>query len=370
MLQEPMMEKLTAMRLLGMVDALQAQEQDPASRELSFLEGSPVGRSAVDLARKSSPGAALACRQAERRVRRGDRLPCCTRIGQKRDPRAGAEVGLGDQSRKHLRARAHRRGQELRGLRAGAEGLPRWLLGAVHARRGAVPRSGHRARRRQSAQLLARLSRIDVLVIDDWAMAPLSRSRAPRLLGDLRGSLPDALDHPYLTTAGHALARTDRRSHSRRWHPRPAGSQRPSHRDARRFDAQETWSAAVELTLAGVSVRWGGDKGCRPFPRTPFSASGTPSCAALRTAPDRFSLTKPNTSCTIEVPASLRSENCSPSARNAVRVPSGISVRLRRNPQPGTFSCLPPSPRTASRPSRCATVRSMSCKEGSALSIS
>src|ERR1700681_2531636 len=40
-----------------------------------------------------------------------------------------------------------------------------------------------------------------------------------------------------------------------------------------------------------------------------------------------------NTSCTIEVPASLRSEICSPSARNAVRVPPGISVRLRRNPQ-------------------------------------
>ena len=38
MLQEPMMEKLTALRLLGMVDALQTQEQDPASRELSFLE--------------------------------------------------------------------------------------------------------------------------------------------------------------------------------------------------------------------------------------------------------------------------------------------------------------------------------------------
>jgi len=38
MLQEPMMEKLTAMRLLGMVDALKLQEQDPASRELSFLE--------------------------------------------------------------------------------------------------------------------------------------------------------------------------------------------------------------------------------------------------------------------------------------------------------------------------------------------
>src|SRR5260370_27210376 len=38
MLQEPMMEKLTTMRLLGMVDALKAQQQDPAAGELSFLE--------------------------------------------------------------------------------------------------------------------------------------------------------------------------------------------------------------------------------------------------------------------------------------------------------------------------------------------
>lgn len=38
MLQEPMMEKLAAMRLLGMLEALKTQEQDPAARELSFLE--------------------------------------------------------------------------------------------------------------------------------------------------------------------------------------------------------------------------------------------------------------------------------------------------------------------------------------------
>ena len=38
MLQEPMMEKLLAMRLHGMADALKIQEQDPAARELSFLE--------------------------------------------------------------------------------------------------------------------------------------------------------------------------------------------------------------------------------------------------------------------------------------------------------------------------------------------
>jgi DNA replication protein DnaC len=38
MLQEPMMEKLATMRLLGMLEALKAQEQDPAARELSFAE--------------------------------------------------------------------------------------------------------------------------------------------------------------------------------------------------------------------------------------------------------------------------------------------------------------------------------------------
>lgn len=38
MLQEPMMEKLLAMRLNGMADALKTQEQDPVARELSFLD--------------------------------------------------------------------------------------------------------------------------------------------------------------------------------------------------------------------------------------------------------------------------------------------------------------------------------------------
>ena len=38
MLKQPMIEKLVAMRLLGMAEALKAQEQDPSARELSFLE--------------------------------------------------------------------------------------------------------------------------------------------------------------------------------------------------------------------------------------------------------------------------------------------------------------------------------------------
>jgi hypothetical protein len=38
MLKQPLIEKLSDMRLLGMVEALKAQEQDPSARELSFLE--------------------------------------------------------------------------------------------------------------------------------------------------------------------------------------------------------------------------------------------------------------------------------------------------------------------------------------------
>ncbi len=66
MLQEPMMEKLTAMRLLGMADALKAQEQDPgfARTKLPGAARSASG-SAVDLARESSAGASLARRQAQ-----------------------------------------------------------------------------------------------------------------------------------------------------------------------------------------------------------------------------------------------------------------------------------------------------------------
>ena len=38
MLKQPMIEKLAAMRLLGMAEALKAQDQDPSARELSFLK--------------------------------------------------------------------------------------------------------------------------------------------------------------------------------------------------------------------------------------------------------------------------------------------------------------------------------------------
>src|SRR5271166_347613 len=69
-----------------------------------------------------------------------------------------------------------------------------------------------------------------------------------------------------------------------------------------------------------------------PFPCTPNPRRT--SSASLRTiSPGPPRLTKPNTSCTIITPASLRSDCCSPSLRNAVRLPSGIDVHLHRNTQ-------------------------------------
>ena len=73
-------------------------------------------------------------------------------------------------------------------------------------------------------------------------------------------------------------------------------------------------------------------KGLRPFPHTPFLACA--SLPPLRSG--QVFLDEAEHLFHNEVPASLRSEDCSPSARNAVRVPFGITVRLRRNPQSRT----------------------------------
>ena len=183
--------------------------------------------------------------------------------------------------------------------------------------------------------LLARLSRIDVLVIDDWAMAPLAETerrdfweicedRYQTRSTILTSQLPVARWHEQIGDPTAADGILDRLVHN-------------AHRIEMRGDSMRKKRGARSRRAnarRGLCVLRRG-QGLRPFPRTPFSASG----AFLRFAPDRFFLTKTNTSCTIEVPASLRSENCSPSARNAVRVPFGISVRLRRNPHPACDNC-------------------------------
>src|SRR5215467_8769620 len=156
--------------------------------------------------------------------------------------------------------------------------------------------------------------------------------RAPRSLGNLRGSLPNSLHRSHFPTTGLALARTDRRSHHRRRHPRPFGPQCPSHRDARRVHAKkpQPTQGSKPAMIPIFYIRKQGQRGCCPFPLHPKSPPNL-TFASLRTI--RSCLTIPNTYSTITMPASLRSDCCSPSLRNAVRLPSGIDVHLHRNTQ-------------------------------------
>ncbi len=179
--------------------------------------------------------------------------------------------------------------------------------------------------------LLARLSRIDVLVIDDWAMAPLAETerrdfweicedRYQTRSTILTSQLPVARWHEQIGDPTAADGILDRLVHN-------------AHRIEMRGDSMRkkrgTPSRRAERFAGSLQCSRRG-QGLLPLSPHPFLRQRQPSSASLRI---RFSLTKPNTSGTIELPASLRSECCSPSARNAVRVPFGISVRLRRNPQ-------------------------------------
>src|SRR5271169_3967789 len=177
MLQEPMMEKLTAMRLVGMVDALKAQEQDPASRDLSFLErlGLLVDqqwtwRENQALARRlhaaKLKGACV--EEIDYRVSRGLDKSVIRALAQKSAWTAQHEnifvlgpTGVG----KSFVACAL------------AQKACRDGYSAFYTRAAALFRDLALARADGSFRnLLARLSRIDVVVIDDWAMAPLAET--------------------------------------------------------------------------------------------------------------------------------------------------------------------------------------------------
>ena len=177
MLQEPMMEKLTAMRLLGMVDALKAQEQDPASRELSFLERLGllvdqqwIWRENQALARrlyvaKLKSGACV--EEIDYRTARGLEKSVMRGLAQKSAWVANHEnifvlgpTGVG----KSFVACALAQ-------KACRDGYSAW-----YTRAAALFRDLSIARADGSLRnLLAKLSRIDVLVIDDWAMAAAER---------------------------------------------------------------------------------------------------------------------------------------------------------------------------------------------------
>jgi len=176
MLQQPMIEKLLAMRLHGMAEALKSQEQDPAVGDLSFLERRGL---LVDQQWSWRENQALMRRLKVAKLRAN---ACVEDI----DYRAarGLEKSV-------LRALA----QESSWVKnhenifvLGPTGVGKSYLAAALAQKAC--RDGYSALYTRAAtlfrdlalaradgslrQLLARIHRIDVLVVDDWAMAPLS----------------------------------------------------------------------------------------------------------------------------------------------------------------------------------------------------
>jgi DNA replication protein DnaC len=175
MLQEPMMEKLTAMRLLGMVDALKAQEQDPASRDLSFLERLGL---LVDQQWTWRENQALA-----RRLHAAKLKGACVEEIDYRTSRGLDKGVIRNLTQKSAWVAQHEHIFVLGPTGVGksfvacalAQKACRDGYSALYMRAVALFRDLSIARADGSLRsLLVRLSRIDVLVIDDWAMAPLA----------------------------------------------------------------------------------------------------------------------------------------------------------------------------------------------------
>lgn len=177
MLQEPMMEKLATMRLLGMLEALKAQEQDPAARELSFDERLGL---LVDQQWTWRENQALA-----RRLTAAKLKGACVEDIDYRSSR-GLDKSV-------IRALAQRSGwvrNHENVFVIGPTGVGKSFLACALAQKAC--RDGYSALYIRAAALfrdlalaradgslravLARFSRIDVLVIDDFCMAPLAES--------------------------------------------------------------------------------------------------------------------------------------------------------------------------------------------------
>jgi hypothetical protein len=99
-----------------------------------------ISGSAVELAREPGTGAAIEERQASpQRLYRGHRLPGGAGTGEDHHSRTGEGFAVGTEPREPFRSRADWCGEELHRLRAGAEGVPRWILSVLYTRGGIVP---------------------------------------------------------------------------------------------------------------------------------------------------------------------------------------------------------------------------------------
>jgi DNA replication protein DnaC len=178
MLNQPLIEKLVAMRWQGMVEALKTQEQDRTIHELSFLERLSL---LVDQQWNWRENQAL-----ERRLKAAKlRGPACVEDIDYRAARGLDKSVVRALAKDSSWVRNHENIFVIGPCGVGKSFLASALVqkacrdghSALYLRAAALLRELALARADGSLRhFLARLSRIDVLVIDDWAMAPLNES--------------------------------------------------------------------------------------------------------------------------------------------------------------------------------------------------
>jgi DNA replication protein DnaC len=178
MLNQPMMEKLLGMRLHGMVEALKMQAQDREINDLSFLDRLSL---LVDQQWSWRENQAL-----ERRLKVAKlRGPACVEDIDFRAARGLDKSVIRSLAKDSAWVRNHENIFVIGPCGVGKSFIAAALAqkacrdgcSSLYLRAAALLRDLTIARADGSLrQLLARLGRIDVLVIDDWVMAPLNES--------------------------------------------------------------------------------------------------------------------------------------------------------------------------------------------------
>lgn len=178
MLEQPMMDRLAALRLTGMLDALKQQQQDPTVQELGFMERLSL---LVDRQWNWRQNQALDRRLKTAKLR-GD---ACVEDIDYRTPRGLDKGVIRALTQESAWVRNHEHIFVLGPTGSGksfvacalAQKACRDGYSALYVRAASLFRDLALARADGSLRsLLARLSRIDVVLVDDWAMAPLSES--------------------------------------------------------------------------------------------------------------------------------------------------------------------------------------------------
>jgi len=176
MLNQQTIEKLHAMRMRGMADAFTQQQEDPQTTQLSFEERFAL---LVDRQWNWRQNRALERRLRDARLQG----PACMedidfratrRLGQAGGPILDPRLGLGATPPEHIPDGPDRARENISGTGVRTEGVPRRLHRLLQFGCAVVPGTRDGPCGWQLCQEASGTGQVDVLIVDDWAMAPLT----------------------------------------------------------------------------------------------------------------------------------------------------------------------------------------------------